>query len=296
MSWRPEIQTGVWVGLAIILVLVLMDAGLVWRVVRGPVNGVTFVCGFTVLVSLAAIALVAYRVYDLGRLRYEFDRNRFLVARAGIEYVVPLRSIERVTEVGPSGLSARIKSLRWPGCYIGPGEVDGIGLTLFHGVTPPKDQLLLVTPVLAYGISVPDLDAFRQVFTACRQLGSSAEVAHESRRAPYLHWPVWRDRVAQGLVSAGILLGALLFAVLLFRYPGLPDRLPLHYDATGQVDRIAARSEAFVLPVIGLIAWATNGVLGTLFYRRQPMLSYLAWSGTLIVQTLFLMALWDLVN
>jgi uncharacterized membrane protein len=91
-------------------------------------------------------------------------------------------------------------------------------------------------------------------------------------------------------------LSALLFAVLLFRYPSLPDRLPMHYDATGQVDRIAPRSEVFDLPVIGLIAWATNGVLGTLFYRRQRMLSYLAWSGTLIVQTLFLMALWDIVN
>ncbi len=70
----------------------------------------------------------------------------------------------------------------------------------------------------------------------------------------------------------------------------------MHYDAAGLVDRIAPRSEAFDLPVIGLIAWATNGVLGALFYRRQRMLSYLAWSGTLIVQTLFLMALWDVVN
>jgi hypothetical protein len=149
---------------------------------------------------------------------------------------------------------------------------------------------------VAYGLSVNDLDAFRQVFAACRSLGPSAEVAHETIRAPYRRWQIWRDRAAQGLAGAGILLGALLFAVLLFRYPGLPDRLPLHYDAAGQVDRIGSRGEAFVLPVIGLFAWATNGILGTLFYRRQRMLSYLAWSGTLIVQTLLLIALWDIVN
>jgi hypothetical protein len=286
----------VWVGIAIIFVFVLVDVGLVRRVMHGPPNGVTFLCGLSVLLSLAAIALVTYRVYDLTQLRYEFDRNRLLIVRAGTRHTIPLQSIERVVEVGQAGLRARIRGVRWPGYYIGRGVVDEIGLTLFCGATPPRDQLMVVTPTLAYGISVRDLDAFRQVFTACRQLGPSAEVRLESVQSPYLHWPIWRDRVAQGLMGAGILLGALLFAVLLFRYPGLPDRLPMHYDAGGQVDRIAPRSEAFDLPVIGLITWATNGVLGALFYRRQRMLSYLAWSGTLIVQSLFLMALWDIVN
>lgn len=296
MSWRPRVRVGVWVGIVLILAIVLIDAGLIWRVKRGPHNGITFVCGFGVLLSIAPIVVVAYRVYDLMQLRYEFDRNRLLIVRAGTRHTIPLESIERIVDGRATNLPARFKGVRWPGCYVGPGEVDGIGLTLFYGVTLPRDQVIVVTPALAYGISVPDMDAFRQVFAACRQLGTSVEVRHESVQAPYLHWPIWRDRVAQALVGAGILLSALLFAVLLFRYPGLPNRLPMHYDAMGQVDRIAPRSEAFDLPLIGLIAWATNGVLGTFFYRRRRMLSYLAWSGTLIVQTLFLMALWDIVN
>jgi hypothetical protein len=249
-----------------------------------------------VLLSLTPIGVVAYRVYDLTQLRYEFDRNRLLVARAGTQHIVPLTSIDRVIDASQAGLKARIKGLRWPGCYIGPGSVDEIGLALLNGVTPPDEQLILVTPVLAYGITVYDSDALREVLAACRRLGPSAPVRHETVQAPYLHWPIWRDRVAHVLVAAGIALAALLFAVLLIRYPGLPDRLPMHYDAAGQVDRIAGRSEVFALPVIGLIAWATNGVLGTLLYRRQRMLSYLVWTGTLIVQTLFLMALWNIVN
>jgi len=287
---------GVVVGIAIILTILLVDAGLVWRVVRGPINGITFVCGLLALVSLGPIVLIAYRIYDLTRLRYEFDRNRLLIVRAGTRYTIPLASIERVVDARQAGLDARIKGVRWPGYYVGPGSVGEIGMTLFFGVTPPGSQLLVITPALAYGISVPDLDAFREVFAACRRLGSSVQVRHESVQSPYVHWPIWRDRVAHGLLAAGILLGVLLFAVLLFRYPSLSNRLPMHYDAAGQVDRIAPRHEAFDLPVIGLIAWATNGVLGTLLYRRHKMLSYLAWSGTLIVQTLFLMALWDIVH
>jgi hypothetical protein len=290
------VYVGVGVGTALILAILGVDAGLVWRIRRGPHNGITFLAGLVVLVSLAAIVLVVYRIYDLTQLRYEFDRNRLLIARAGMQHTIPIESIERVVDGAEAKWAAKIRGVRWPGCYIGPGSTDETGMTLFYGVDAPGAQTVIVTPVLAYGISVPDKDAFRQVFVACRQLGPLTQVRHETVRAPYLHWPIWRDRAAHLLVGAGVLLGALLFAVLLFRYPDLPARLPMHYDAAGRVDRIAPRQEAFVLPVIGTIAWVTNGLLGTLFYRRQRMLSYLAWSGTLIVQTLFLMALWEIVH
>jgi uncharacterized membrane protein len=98
------------------------------------------------------------------------------------------------------------------------------------------------------------------------------------------------------VLLGGILLVAVLFAILLVRYPHLPNVLPMHYDATGRVDRIAPRREAFDLPMIGLIAWATNLVMGIVFYRRQRMLAYLAWSGTLVVLVLILLALWNIVT
>jgi len=296
MNWRPRVCVGVGVGIAIMLLIALLDAALIWRIVRDPPNGITFLMGFCVLFSLAAIAVIAYRVYDLTRLRYEMDRNRLLIVRAGSQQIIPLKEIERVVEAGQVGLVTRIRGLRWPGYAIGRGAVSTIGLTHWNGVDRPSKQLIVVTPDRAFGISVLDLETFHEVYTACKDLGPTAEVRQESVLAPFLRWPIWKDRVAHVLVLAGILMAALLFAVLLFRYPGLPDRLPMHYDAAGQVDRIAARSEVFDLPVIGLIAWATNGMLGTLFYRRQRMLSYLAWSGTLIVQMLFLMALWEIVS
>jgi hypothetical protein len=296
VKWRPDVRIGVGLGIAILLVLGAIDAGLILRIVRGPVNGVTFLCALLVLLSVAAMAVVGYRIFDLLHLRYEFDRNQLVIHTAATRHVVPLHSIVRVLEPQQAGLEARLRGLRWPGCYVGPGTLEKFGLTLFCGVTPPRTQAVALTAVLGYGLSVPDLEVFQQVFAASRQLGPTVEVHQQSIQASYVEWPIWRDRLAQALILAGILLGALLFAVLLFRYPGLPGRLPMHYDAAGQVDRIAPRSEAFDLPIIGLIAWLTNGILGALLYRRQRMLSYLAWSGTLIVQMLFLMALWGIVT
>lgn len=301
MNWRPSTRLGVLVGIGIVVLIAAIDAGLLWRAIHGPINGLTFVCAFLALLTLVPLAAIVYRIYDLLHLRYEFDRNRLLITTAAVKQVVPMRSIQRVlvdsTRVTPgTGREARISGLVWPGCYVGHGDVKNIGLTLFYGVTPPRDQVIVVTPALAYGISVPDVQEFEKVFGACQALGPQTEVHQQSTRAVFVDWPIWRDRIAQGVLLGGVLLCALLFAILLLRYPHLPNVLPMHYDTAGRVDRIAPRSEAFDLPIIGLIAWATNLVLGILFYRRQRMLSYLAWSGTLVVLILILIALWNIVT
>jgi hypothetical protein len=209
--------------------------------------------------------------------------------------------IERVKR---GDLEARAIGLMWPACYIGRGRVRGIGATLFYGTTRPRRQTIVVTPTRAYGLSLPreapaasnedarsPVAAFDTVFAACRDLGPTLDLEERVVRAPHTRWPIWRDRVAQGALLGSVIVCAALFAVLSFRYPNLPDRLPMHYDATGQVDRIAPRDEVMILPVIGLIVWTVNAALGAIYYRRERMLAYVAWSGSLVVQVLFLRAL-----
>ena len=62
--------------------------------------------------------------------------------------------------------------------------------------------------------------------------------------------------------------------------------IPLHYNVAGIVDRRGPMSQAFILPLIGLLALGANTLLGGLFYRREQMASYLLWGGAIIVQLL----------
>ncbi len=308
MKWKPSSRLGVLVGLGAIAVVLLVDAGLTWRVVRGPLNGMTFICALLALLSLLVIAWVALRIYNLWRLDYELDRNRLAIHTAAVQQIVPLESIERVIAGGPvgppgptgprrkDGVQVRMKSLTWPGCVIGQGTVQGIGLTLFYAVTPPSQQAIVVTPTLAYGISPADMDTFVQVFHASRELGPSVPVEQQSVQAPFVRWRIWHDRVAHGVLLGSVVLCALLFAMFCFRYPYLPALLPMHFDVLGRVDRIAPRNEVAVLPAIALMTWTVNGILGAVWYRRERMVSYLVWGGALIVQLLFLLALWSIVT
>jgi hypothetical protein len=171
-----------------------------------------------------------------------------------------------------------------------------VGLILFYAVTPPSEQAIVVTPTVAYGISVDDMDAFIEVLTTCQELGPSAEVTQTSKESAYVHWHIWQDRLAQGILLGALVLNLALFGVLLFRYPRLPHLLPMHYDVTGAADRIAPRRAVFVLPVIGSITLAVNLLFGGLLYRRERIASYMAWGGAALVQVLFLVALWNIVD
>jgi hypothetical protein len=288
-------RPGLWAGIGIIAAILLLDVGLVWRVVAGSVNGWTFASALLALLSLPAIVLLGYKLYDFSRLGYEFDRNRLVIRTAGTQQVIPTSSIERVIDGREAQLKTRMQSLTWPGYCFGQGQIEGVGLTLFYAVRPPRAQAIVVTPSLAYGISVDDMESFVEVLDTFQELGPSAEVAQRSGQAPYVGWDIWHDRLAQGALLAGIVVNLLLFGLYLFRYPALPDAIPMHWDATGSVDRIALREEAFALPMFGLIILLTNDGLGTAFYRRQRVASYLLWSGAALVQLLFLLALWQII-
>lgn len=295
MKWRPNTRTGLWVGIGIITGILLIDAVLVWRMVAGPINGWTFASVLLALLSLPAIGVLGYWLYDFSRLRYEFDRNRLVIRTAGTQQIIPTGSIERVMDGWEAQPETRMQSLTWPGYCVGQGQIEGVGLTLFYAAGPPRSQAIVVTPSLAYGISVDDMDSLIEVLDTSQEIGPSAEVEQGSSQAPYVRWDIWHDRLAQGALLAGFVVNLALFGLLLFRYPALPDAIPMHWDATGAVDRIALREEAFALPVFGLITLLANDGLGALFYRRQRVASYMLWSGAALVELLFLLALWQVI-
>ncbi|MBN1580097.1 MAG: DUF1648 domain-containing protein [Anaerolineae bacterium] len=294
MNWTPNRRKGALLGAGWILLLVVIDSLLLWRVINGKLNGWTFICALLTLASLPAMALIGYWIYGLMRLRYEFDRNRLVITTASGKQIIPMSNVKRVLD--GRNTQGRLKSLTWPGYWIGHGTIEGIGLALFYGVDPPQAQAIVVTPSLAYGISVPDMDTFLEVFHAALSLGPNVQIDQQSEKAPYVNWAIWQDRLTQTILALGLAINVLLFGILTFAYPTLPTRLPLHFDASGAVDRIAPQSDVFALPIIGLIVWSLNGLIGAVLYRRQRMASYLVWSGGIVVQVFLFLAMWNIVN
>ena len=62
-----------------------------------------------------------------------------------------------------------------------------------------------------------------------------------------------RLQVALEIVAVLLILATAAF--LLIRWPLIPDRIPGHYNAVGQVDRWGYKSEILALPAVGIILY-----------------------------------------
>lgn len=296
MLVAPPRRWGALVGGLLVLVTLLLDVFWVWQVANWPVTFLTFVQSVLVLLSLPWLGLLGYWLYGLFTLRYHLDRNRLFIRWGQTWQVVPLPEIERL-EIGPRPVSPlRYRGAWWPGYRAGRGEVVGVGVTLFYATTPAARQVILITSSLACAISPPDPEAFLREFELRRNMGPTQWVEQSLHRPAFARWAFWSDRAALGLLALAGLTTAALFGRLCWRYPSLPARLALHFNAQGLVDRIGQRSELFALPVIGLIVSIVNLLLGFLLYRRERVGAYLVWGSAATVHVLLWLALGQLAG
>jgi hypothetical protein len=296
LTWRAKFSVGGLVGLLFIGPILALDIWLLESLINRGIRAqnitfLAFLMGLIVLLSLPLLLLLVYHLASWLTLRYHLDRNGVIVRWFGTEQIIPIRDIQRIVagrEFG--GTVVRRRGLRWPGHERGDGMVPGIGRTRFLATRPLEEQLVLVTPGRAYGVSPDDPEGFLSAFESRQALGPNRLLEQMVRRASWLTWPLWTDQTAWVLFGAAAVVNLGLFGYLCLRFPGLDFQLPLHFNELGQADRIGTKMELFALPIIGLIILGTNLILGLILYRRERAGSYLLWGAAAAVQALFWLA------
>jgi len=285
MEWLTDKRTGTQTGLLFIIGLVVLDIFCLIAMTTQPLGPLTFVLALMILASIPLLALIGYQLYGLARSGYDIDRNAVTIRWGAVKQIVPVESIQRImlgAEV--AGGVQGFRGWRWPGLMQGQGELPEADLTVFYASTSLPHQLLLVTPTISYAISPADVAGFIESIKARYELGPTQAVEQTTQHPAFFDWPLWGDRVAHYLMVTGATMCLLLFGLVSLRYPNLPPQIPLHYTALGLPDRSGPATQAFFLPLIGLLALAANTLLGGLFYRREQVASYLLWGGTIVVQ------------
>ncbi len=286
-EWITDKRIGTQIGIILILLLIVIDFVLIGVLTSEPIGPITFLSGLLVVASIPTIGLIVYQLIGLARSSYALDRNMLRIDWGPIRQIVPTEAIQRIllgTEV--QGRVNKFRGWRWPGLMIGHGHVPDVGFTLFYSSASLAHQLIVVTPALSYAISPADVPGFIESIKARYELGPTQAVTQTTQHPALFDWDLWRDRIAQAMLAVGAMLCLALFALVCFRYPDLPTRLPLHYSIDGLVDRFGPTSQAFMLPLIGTLVLTANVTLGLIAYNRERMAAYLLWGGTIFVQLL----------
>lgn len=108
--------------------------------------------------------------------------------------------------------------------------------------------------------------------------------------------PLWRDSRLRPLLAGAIASNVAVFAYVSAKYESLPPFLPLHYSATGDVDRLGTPPEVFMMPAIGVVVLVANVVLGAALYRRERLASHLLVGASIFVQMVLLVATATIVS
>jgi len=290
MACKPDKSLGLGVGLVVVLVIIGME-GFLLRSMGGQPPGLNlYVMALLFVLSLPLLALWLYWYYGLATLRYTMDRDALVIACGASRYVVPMDAIRRVVRGDQVEIAQGFRGVGWPGYLMGSLRLKELGLLLVASTEPLQRQLVIVTDRMCYGISPRQPEHFLADLATRQALGSLHPAEQTVTYVSFVAAPVWRDRWFWGMVLLAFAANAALFGVIALRYPALPERLPLHFDAQGMVDRVDFKSGVIVVPMIGALSLAANGVLGAILHARERLAAWLLAGMAVVLQVVLWIA------
>lgn len=290
MDAPPPRTQGLLIGVALVLAGLAGVALGVTQLAQAPISAALLLWATLPMVGAALAALAAYRLYGLSTARYVLNRNGIGI-RWGLaveEIPLPTVRLERPSESTWQHLRPR-GSLRWPGCVVGMGVVEGLGPIEFFSARGAAGMLLVISPERTLAISPPDREAFQRAFVEAARQGVLDPVQPLSIRPDHFLARLWRDPLARSLLVLGIALPLLLLGFLGLRAGSLPDLVPFGFDSQGNPDPLVPPGRLILLPLIAGLCWAVDLGLGSAFYRRRvadrPM-AYGLWGAAVAVDLL----------
>ena len=285
-KWGVSVGKGFAIGLALMCCILLGNAVLIGVAASRPITFGTFIVGVATTLGIALVGLIAYWVYGLAGASYKLDRNALVIHWGTSQQIIPTGAIERVFTGDDLKGAVHFYGGRWPGHWVGYGELEGAGPTLFYATRPLHEQIFIATPGLVYAVSPARRDPFLDSLRQRVAMGPTQAVEQSTHRPSVLDWPIWQDWLGLALLGVGIIALISLLAMVTYRFPSLPSLVPLHFGPSGTPDRLGPRAEVFRVPLIGLLTLLVNGALGSVLYGRSRVASYMLWGATVLIQIL----------
>ena len=294
MDVAPPRTQGILIGLAILLAGIGAATLGLSQLARAAISPALLLWAALPMAGTAAAGLALYRLHGLITARYVLNRNG-LGVRWGLaveEIPLPEVRIERPQHSLTGSLRPQ-GAIRWPGCVVGAGEIEGLGRVEFFSTRGHAGMLLVTSPNGILAISPPDPDAFLRAFVAAARQGALDPIEGRSSRPDLFPARLWRDPIARPLLFTGIALPLVLLGFLGLRATSLPAAVPFGFDSLGNPDSLVPPGRLLLLPLIGGLCWACDLALGSALYRRgadralrpegDRSLAYAIWALAVVV-------------
>lgn len=291
MVWKPAKRLGLVVGLIILIAILAVEAFLLQGMLGQSIGLNLFFTGLLFVLGLPVLCVWMYWYYGLLKLSYEMDRNTLVIDCGSPRHRIPLEIIEGIVPADRVGIVPGFRGAGWPGYMMGRARMEDSRPLLVCSTEPLDQTLIVLTASTCYAISPPNPERFVEGFERRKALQPIHATPQAIEYAPLAAWPIWRDTGFWALFVLAFVLNAILAGVVASVYQGLPERIPLHFDALGQADRISAKSGLLVLPAISSLSLLVNGVIAFIAHRWERLAAYLAVAMVVVVECVLWLAI-----
>ncbi len=291
MDFKPARSNGGLIGLVLLVFVVGLWCALVYSIRSiglGPAAAALLLAA--VLLSPAVVWLV-YWLWGYLSLKYSVSRDGLEIRWGATRQVVPMAAITQILTGRP--YAEGLRGFRWPGHEIGRSAIETeegrLVDTLVFATLPPDGQLLVVTPHLAYAISPAEPSRFIDEFKLRRSMGQVQSFEQETLQPRWARLKLWRDWTALRLLALALVLNAVAFAAVVWRYPSLPQELAMQFRYDAELAAAVPGtprdlSTIWTLPGIGLAVAIGNGILGALVHSRGRLATVMLAAAAVLTQ------------
>jgi hypothetical protein len=298
--WPPRRSTGgdaaLWAAGAVGLLALL---ALLAAAVQEPGFGMLLWAAAAVPLVAVAAGLAVWAL-SYRQLLYTLGDRELRIQWLGRCFCVPFASIEGIYTGQRLVGHAVPDVLSWPGIYIGPGRLRGLGrLRFFATSQDPAALTLIAFEQGGVVLSARNPHEFRLALIERVQQADEADTARPGWRREALldaPWLAVLDRWLWLGAAAGVVLLLGMLAVIVVRFDALPSEVPLRFNAAGEPSQFAARGDLLRLPVYGLLALLVDYAVGMWVDARDCLVARILWTGGAVLELVLLVAVIRLVQ
>lgn len=290
MEFRPRRLPGILVGSGIALGLLAAAGYFAYQLRDFPISISAFGLALATLLLVGLAGLFAFWTYGCWSLRYQIDRNSLTIRWTTQRHIIPLSLINGLT-LGKDIDRPRASGIHWPGYHVGSGRARGIGKAFFYSAHRTiKDLVYVLTPELAYGISVADPIQFATELELRQRLGATHTSAQATSSGRLVTFPVPWDSPTVRFLALGLLLNVALFGYISYMYADYPQSLPFSFTLLGRIPEDSSKTAVLLPPFLGLTLLLGNTVLSLLLRREHLAFRTFLVSGIAIQVLLWIAA------
>ncbi len=273
-------------GIAVLFLSVVGVFGL-WKTFLAESGPIFLIYLSIVLIAVALIPVLIYRMYALQRASYTLARDGISLYWGLRREEIPINQVSRVEPAEQKGIALSKPFLRIPGAILG-AQSQKDGKTVEFLSARATDLVIIHTPDKAFAISPASTPDFMQTYRKIAEFGSLAPIQSVSDYPTFLLSRSWADRPARILLIACTVLAIGLIVWVSLSIPEHP-MISLRLNTEGSPVEPVPGIRLLLLPVLNTFFYIADLLLGLFFYRRADTksLAYLMWAGSILTSLLF---------